>query len=84
MYQIWRLCAYMHFKDCTHRSRTYSDPQELITFAMKMYQNSNSGPRMVGLWMIFFFFLVVYSSFKYSLTKYLLSPKQVQGPVSRC
>jgi len=58
-------------------------PKRLITFAMKMYQNTNSGPRMVGLWMIFFF-PVVHGSLKYSLTKYLLSPRQVQGPVSRC
>ena len=29
-------------------------PKMLITFAMKMYQSTNSGPRMVGLWMIFF------------------------------
>ena len=50
-------------------------PKMLITFAMKMYQNTNSGPRMVGLWMIFP--PVAYGSLKYSLTKYPLSPKQV-------
>lgn len=29
MCQIWRLCAYMHFKDCTHRSRISSDPKKV-------------------------------------------------------
>ena len=59
-------------------------PKRLITFEMKMYQNTNSGGvRMISLWMIFFF-PVFQVPFKYSLTKYLLSPMQVQGPVSRC
>lgn len=40
--QISGICAYMHFEDCNPKSyKISSDPKRLVTFKMKMYQNTD-------------------------------------------